>query len=135
MVLCMKFAFPLLLDNSIEICWLFVGWIKTMSCMQCTVPFWMIKIHSRLFVCLYYFVGEISLCTKQTWAKTLKLENRRRVIVLTLDVGIFTTYNYYTHIPTEILVTNTELPTNGCYPYSVSTLKANPIVYTWLRYA
>ena len=28
--------------------------------------------------------------------------NRRRVIVLTLDVGIFTTYNYYTHIPTEI---------------------------------
>ena len=35
---------------------------------------------------------------------------RRRVIVLTLDVGIFTTYNYYTHIPTEILVRVQNVP-------------------------
>ena len=33
---------------------------------------------------------------------TLEYLKRRRVIVLTLYVGIFTTYNYYTHIPTEI---------------------------------
>ena len=33
---------------------------------------------------------------------TLGYLKRRRVIVLTLYVGIFTTYNYYTHIPTEI---------------------------------